>query len=243
MSAIVIASHGSERNDQARVPGAEHALRLMQTGRFSRVLSAYWKGEPHISTVMDGIPDTDITVVPFFMADGYYTRIVVPREMRLKGPVTHRGGKTIRYTMPVGSHPRIAEVIIQRAVEGGARPTDALVLLGHGTEKHRNSGDLTFRHAGAIRAKNVFSEVATVFIDQEPNMRRVFELVKTPDMIMVPVFAADGWHVSETVPEDMGIESGHLEKSGRRLRYTPAIGTHPAMADIMLALIDEATRL
>lgn len=239
MSTLIIVSHGSDRNPQARVPAAEHAKRIHESGRFKRVLVAYWKGHPHLSEILDEVKDSQVTIIPFFMADGYYTRIVIPRAMKLKGPVTRRAGQTIFYTLPVGTHPRVQEVVVQRAVDAGATSDDGLAILGHGTEKYRSSAILAEQMARRIRSEAAFKDAQAVFIDQEPNVRRVFELVQGDHIFMVPKFAADGWHVSETIPEDLQIENGTLERDGRKLTYTRAIGNHPLMAQVMLELAEQ----
>ena len=47
---------------------------------------------------------------------------------------------------------------------------------------------------------------------------------------------ADGWHVSETIPDDLGIEEGELKRDGRCLRYAAAAGTDPGVVDVILEL-------
>jgi sirohydrochlorin cobaltochelatase len=59
----------------------------------------------------------DIYVVPNFISEGYFTRTVIPRELELAGPETHRGTRTIKYCEPVGSHPRMTELLLRRAGE------------------------------------------------------------------------------------------------------------------------------
>jgi sirohydrochlorin cobaltochelatase len=52
-----------------------------------------------------------IYIVPNFISEGYFCQQVLPRELRLDGPVTHRDGKTIYYCDPVGIHPNMTRLI------------------------------------------------------------------------------------------------------------------------------------
>ena len=165
---------------------------------------------------------------------------VIPREMRLSGRVTNVDGRKVRYTPPSGAHPSLARVLVQRAMEAGATGSEALAVLGHGTPRNPNSAANTLLQAGAVRALGVFPEVTAVFIDQEPNMRKVFSMVAARDIVMVPLFIADGWHVGETIPEDMALEGVSTVRDGRTLRFARAAGTHSAVVDVLLERIQEA---
>lgn len=238
--ALVLAGHGSHLNPHSSAPVLRHAAELRRRGIFDCVLTASWKEEPSLARALDGCTATDVTIVPVFISTGYFTEQVIPREMRLDGRVTRRDGQVIRYTAPIGAHPALARVILQRAEEAGARGDEALVILGHGTPRNPASERNVFAQAEHVRAFARFPEVATVFIDQEPNMRDVLALVHCRDIVMVPLFIADGWHVGETIPGDMGIEAGELARDGRTLRYARAVGTHPAIADVIIELAEEA---
>lgn len=58
-----------------------------------------------------------IFIVPNFISEGYFCQQVLPRELRLDGAVTKRGGKTICYCDPVGIHPNMTRLLLQRADE------------------------------------------------------------------------------------------------------------------------------
>jgi len=218
----------------------EHARRLRETGRFAEVRVGLWKEEPQLSRVLDGCTTSDVTVVPVFISGGYFTNEVIPREMRLTGDVTPRDGQRIRYTDPIGSHPALAKVILQRAQEAGAQPGDALAVLGHGTPRNPQSEVNVYRQAEFVREAGSFDEVTTVFLDQEPNIRDVFDMVCAETVVVVPLFVADGWHVGETIPEDLALEGVETRRGGRRLRYAAAVGTHPSVVDVILELAEQA---
>jgi sirohydrochlorin cobaltochelatase len=86
-----------------------------------------------------------------------------------------------------------------------------------------------------------FGEVVTVFLDQEPNMRDVLALTTCETVVIVPLFIADGWHVGETIPEDLALDGPETRREGRRVRYAGAVGTHPSVVDVILELANART--
>ena len=235
-SALLLVGHGSHLNAESSDPVYAHARAIRERAVFGEVLIAFWKEEPSLSRALDGCASDAVTVVPVFMSAGYFTNEVIPREMGLGGRISSVRGKRVRYTAPVGSHPALATVIVQRALEAGAKPGDALAVLGHGTERNRDSQANIYQQTENVRRLAAFSEVVTVFMDQAPGMNEVFALTSAPQVVVVPVFIADGWHAAQTIPEELG----GLPGAGRRLRYAAAVGTHPSIAGVILELAQEA---
>jgi len=66
--------------------------------------------------------------------------------------------------------------------------------------------------------------------------------VAAKDVVMVPLFIADGWHVGETIPEELALDRGPLRGGGRTLRYAAAVGTHPLVADVIEELVTDAAQ-
>ena len=231
--ALLLVGHGSHLNADSSAPVYAHAKALRERGLFDEVLTAFWKEEPSLSRALDGCVPDDVTVVPVFMSAGYFTNEVIPREMGLSGPISCVRGKQVRYTAPVGSHPALASVIVQRAIEAGATPGDALAVLGHGTERNRQSQANIYQQTENVRVLGGFAEVVTVFMDQSPGMNDVFALTSAPDVVVVPVFIADGWHAGQTIPEELGA----LASSNRSLRYAAAVGTQDVL-DLLHALTE-----
>ena len=237
---LLLAGHGSHLNANSSAPVYAHARRIREMGRYDEVRVSFWKEEPSLSRALDGCDADEIAVVPVFISSGYFTSQVIPREMGLAGPVSCIGAKTVRYTEPIGAHPALAGVIVQRAEEAGARTGDGLAVLGHGTPRNPESERNVFLQADFVRQTGRFAEVATVFLDQEPRMQTVFDLMSAETVVMVPLFVADGWHVGETIPEDMALDGTVTRRDGRKLLYAGAAGTHPRIADVICELADEA---
>ena len=237
---LAIAAHGSHLDANSGRPLHAHAAALRAMGGFDEVRVGSWKEEPSLARGLDGCEGDDVTVVPLFISDGYFTRTVIRREMRLDGPMTRRNGGCIRYTAPVGTHPALAAVLAQRAVEAGARAADGVVVLGHGTMREPESQRAVYDQSERLAATNQFAEVTTVFLDQEPSLLRVFELTAAPRVVVVPLFIADGWHVGQTIPQEFGLGTACARADGRSLRYAAAAGTHPGVATVIAELAAEA---
>lgn len=236
MTALVLVGHGSHLNGNSSAPVFDHARELRRRGQFEEVRTGFWKEEPSLARVLDGCEAREIVVVPVFISNGYFTRTVIPREMRLDGPVTVRDGQRISYTGPVGSDPSLADVIIERAIEAGATPQDAIAVLGHGTRRDSESERNVVAMADYVRASGRFAQSKAVFLDQEPGILDLLEILTAPTVVVVPFFIADGWHVGQTIPADLALDGAETRKGGRTVRYTRPVGTHPSVADVIAGL-------
>lgn len=236
---LVLVGHGSHYNRQSSGPVFQHAARMRHRGLFDEVRVGFWKEEPSLARCLDGLESGVATVVPLFMASGYFTEQVIPREMGLGGAQTQRGALSIRYTGPIGAHPGIADLIRERAREAGADAATAVAVLGHGTPRNPNSEKTIYEQAQRVARQREFGEVVTVFLDQEPGMNRIWEFTRAHHVVVVPMFMSDGWHVEETIPDELGLSGQQSKRGDRVMSYTPAIGTHPRISGIIDALIRE----
>ncbi|CAN5341000.1 CbiX/SirB N-terminal domain-containing protein [soil metagenome] len=201
--------------------------------------------------VLDTVESEEVCVVPAFISEGYFTQQVIPRELGLAGPVTHRGGKTIRYAGPLGTFEGMPEVILERVEDllGGKEVPPgrtALVLLGHGTDLNKSSGGVIYLNAGRIRERGLYDIVAEGFLDQEPEIGEVVKRVEAENVILIPVFIAEGWHTRETIPEDLGLTGEVTVKATatgeKTIFYGAPVGTHPSMAALIAARAQETER-
>ncbi|CAN5855583.1 hypothetical protein BH23GEM3_BH23GEM3_25350 [soil metagenome] len=71
------------------------------------------------------MPQRRMVLVPFFVAEGWHTQETIPDDLGINRPavgtVTEKDGREIFYAAPVGTFPEVAEIILQRAREAGAR--------------------------------------------------------------------------------------------------------------------------
>ncbi len=247
MKALVIVGHGSHLNEDSSLPVYEHAARIRETGEYEEVVECFWKEEPSMRHVLDTVEAEDVCVVPAFISEGYFTQQVIPRELGLTGPVTHKDGKTVRYAGPLGTFEGMADVILERAgdlLEGKEVPPGrrALVLLGHGTDLNKNSGGVIYLNAERTRERDLYDLVEVGFLDQEPEIGEVVENVEAESIVLIPVFIAEGWHTRETIPEDLSLTGEVTVREDKTIYYGAPVGTHPSMADLIAARARETER-
>jgi len=264
--ALVIVGHGSHLNPGSSEPAFSHADTIRATGAFDEVREAFWKEEPSFREVLRTLESDEVFVVPLFISEGYFTEQVIPRELRLAGwgdgwesegtsaeSVTLDAedvGKVVHYCGPVGTHDSMSDVIVQRAKSvTGEEPNDemGLAVVGHGTERNENSAKAIYYHADRIRETEDFGEVKAVFMDEDPEVDDVTDFFAVPDIVVVPLFVADGFHTQEDIPEDMGITEDFregwdipAEVDGHRIWYAGAVGTEPLVADVILERASDA---
>jgi sirohydrochlorin cobaltochelatase len=86
VEALLLIGHGSARYaDAGRVLEAQ-ADALRATGRFAEVGVGFLAGAPTPAEALAALSTPTIHVVPFFMEDGYFTRVALPRALGLNSP-------------------------------------------------------------------------------------------------------------------------------------------------------------
>src|SRR5438128_2234908 len=113
-TALVLAGHGSHISPETAGLVWSHVDALRALNVADEVTAAFWKEMPSFHTVFDSLEATDITVVPLFTAQGYFTQTVIPTEMGLTGAITQRDGRIIRYTRTLSEHPYLGGIVRQR---------------------------------------------------------------------------------------------------------------------------------
>ena len=255
-SALVIAGHGSTLNPDSSAPTLEHARRIREMEIFAEVAVCFWKEEPGFSEVLRAVDSQTVFVVPNFISEGYFTRTVIPREMSLDGPTTHRGGRSIHYCEPAGNHPLMTSLLVRQAKASAPQVAPAetsLFIVGHGTQLDEKSAAAARFQAECISSGGEYAEVFPAYMEEEPFIADWHKIASRPNVVVVPFFISDGLHSYQDIPVLLGIreETGpaasqadvfqenphHLRE--RTLFYTSAIGSAPEFAEI---LIDQARR-
>lgn len=239
-------------NPDSSSPTHLHADEIRRRGLFREVACCFWKEEPNMREVYEMVESEAIYVVPNFISEGYFCQQVLPRELRLDGPVTHRDGKTIHYCDPVGIHPNMTRLLLQRADEvaaGVPRGETSLIIVGHGTNLNENSTKAIQDQVRLIRDGGYgFAEVVDAYMEEAPFVADWAKMTTAPNVVVVPFFIADGLHSFQDIPVLLGMreETGaalsdiglfhsnphHLHD--RNLYYSGAIGTEPLMAEVIL---------
>jgi len=202
-------------NPDSSAPTLAHAAEIRRRKVFVDVECAFWKEEPSLRDALflfDPESIHDVYVVPNFISEGYFTRTVVPRELELNGRTTERSiGQIWKYCEPVGSHPSMTDLLLQRAhhIAPHIDPAEtSLLIVAHGTDLNENSAAAAKREAEKIRALGRYAAVFNVYMEEPPLVSDWRKLTRTPDVVVVPFFISDGLHSYEDIPALLGITSG-----------------------------------
>lgn len=207
-TALVLAAHGSHH-----VASVNESIRALATvfaseSIFDEVLVAFHQGDPQFSQVLDATTATQVVVVPVMTSEGYYCDEVLPRELGKNARISQGTLRPV-ITRPVGTHPRLAEVVgprIQSIIESRRwRAGDvAVVLVGHGTRRNSQSRLTTEKLAAEIRTAGVCGETLFAFLDDEPLVESIGAAVTRPHVLVMPFLIGGGPHAAEDIPRRMG---------------------------------------
>jgi sirohydrochlorin cobaltochelatase len=256
-SALILVGHGSTLNPDSSAPTHRHADAIRKTNLFGEVVCAFWKEEPSMREVHYMLRSKTVYIVPVFISEGYFCQQVLPRELRVEGPITKRGDSTLFYCDPVGIHPSMTKLLLKRADEvapGVPRDQTSLVIVGHGTSLNENSRKAIEQQVALIRDGGYgFAEVVDAYMEEAPFVAKWLELTTAPHVVVVPFFIADGLHSYQDIPVLLGMESEPTaaasqnevfrhnphELHGRKLYYCNAIGTEPHLAEVILDQVND----
>lgn len=182
-------------------------------------------------------------------------------------PIQKRGEQTLIYSKPVGTHESMTEVLMARAREivqkfpfphAPKTKDTSLFIAGHGTGNNENSRVAIERQVELIAAQGIYADVHAVFMEEEPKIEAVYTLATQKNVVVVPFFISDGLHSYEDIPVMLGEPASVVqerfklgqptwrnptEKKGKRVWYTPSIGTEALMVDVILARVAESVPL
>src|SRR5437588_549058 len=133
-------------NPDSSAPTLAHAAEIRRRNIFGDVACAFWKEEPSLRDaifLIDPGAIKNVCVVPNFISEGYFTQTVIPRELELNGKITKRAnGQIWNYGEPVGNHPLMTELLVQRARDIAPDIPEnetSLLIVAHGTDLNENS--------------------------------------------------------------------------------------------------------
>ena len=264
---LVVLGHGTTMNPESARPVRQHCEELRRRGRFAKVCQAFWKQEPHVRRVLAKLTLPRVFIVPLFISEGYFSSEVIPRKLGFgTQPTQIVGPSTWYYCLPVGSHDAMTGVILARAREVvvnhpfpyAPKPADiTLFVAGHGTGRNANSRKAIERQVALIREMNLYAEVHDIFMEESPRITDCYGLATTKNIVVVPFFISDGLHAVEDIPVLLGeperlvkerLAAGQptwrnpTEKHGKRVWYSPSVGTEPLLAEVILQRVCEAAQ-
>ncbi|MEI6321993.1 MAG: CbiX/SirB N-terminal domain-containing protein [bacterium] len=251
---LILIGHGSTTNPDSSAPTRRLAEVIHTKGVFNEVRCCFWKEEPHLHDALKELESREIFIVPNFISEGYFTQTVIPRELALDGPITRHEEKLIYYCKPVGSHPSMTSVLLKRAAETAQDilPSEtSLLLVGHGTNLHRQSSDAVKLQSSLIAVLGIYAEVLPCTMEpmeDVPLVSNWADITSQQNVVVLPFFISDGLHSYQDIPvllgmrEELGPAASESEVfkhnphhlHGKNLYYGSAIGTDPMIAEVIL---------
>ena len=240
--ALVLAAHGSRSDPAANALVRRLAQAVRERRLFQEVAVAFHLGEPGFDSVLDELEAEAVTVVPVMTSAGHYADVVLPEALARN---RRHSSVRLRITPPVGSHPGIAPLVARRVSEllrehTLSRAETAVLLAGHGTQRHPASRDTTLRLAETLRRRGVASEAVAGFLDDEPSLADALAAARSDVVLVLPFLIGGGSHAGEDVARGIGLEPGELPLVGRlgraRIVVDQAIGTLPGIVDLIVDL-------
>ncbi len=220
-STLLLCAHGARG---AAGAAARHARAIGRRGLFRTVEACALYGQPRLEAVLGGIDEGPVTVLPFMMAEGYTLEKLAGRLKSCRPDA--------RLLPALGGRAAMADLLVERVRKGlraHARTLaeTALLLVGHGTMRHRSSAETALRHAAVIRDRGLFAEVAVAFLDEPP---LVAEAVAG---LVAPFIAAVGF-LTDAGTHGAGDVARLLAETGRNGVYFGPIGPDPAVVPLIL---------
>lgn len=268
---LLLLAHGSTVNTDSARPALRLAEALRAGGQFASVQACFWKQEPGLPAGIAAAQTPRVFVVPLMTGPGYFVEEVIPQALGLKDAgdpdfprVWRRGGQTLYYAHPVGSHPGLARVLLNQAravvarhpFPRAPRPGETtLVVVGHGTERSERSRRAVTEQVERLRQMGEFAEVQPAFLEIEPRVSEAPARTAHRYVVVVPLFISDGLHAAEDIPVLLGepaervqarLQAGlppwrnPTERAGKLIWYAPSVGEAPELPDLVLDRVREA---
>ncbi len=268
---LLLLAHGSTVNRASARPAEVQAAALRRSGRFAAVTACFWKQEPGLLASVDAARTPRVFVVPLMTGPGYFVEEVIPQTLGLKVAgaadfprVQQRGGRLLYYTHPVGTHPRLAELLLERARTAVAqhpfprapRPEETtLVVVGHGTERSDRSRRAVEMQVARLRERSGYAAVQPAYMEIAPRVAEAVAAAPTRWVVVVALFISDGLHAAEDIPVLLGESAERVqarlqaglapwrnptERAGKLIWYAAGLGEAPELADVILERVREA---
>jgi sirohydrochlorin cobaltochelatase len=118
-----------------------------------------------------------------------------------------------------------------------------LLIVGHGSTVNPASSTPTLMHAGTIRGRGLFAEVACCFWKEEPSLRDALFFFRDPairEVYVVPNFISEGYFTRTVIPRELELTGAETQRpNGQVWKYCEPVGNHDSMTQHLLARAHE----
>ncbi|WP_050520646.1 sirohydrochlorin chelatase [Pseudorhodobacter antarcticus] len=156
-------------------------------------------------------------IYPFFMAEGWFTKVNLPRRLAAVGC------GDVRQLAPFGTDPALVDLMV--AAAGGAGP---VLIAAHGSKVSATSSRTTYEMVAAMIARG-FGPVRAGFVEEAPFLEDLAR--EMGGGVCLPFFALRAGHVVGDVPEA-------LEAAGFDGVLCPPIGEDIGVAQLIAAALE-----
>jgi sirohydrochlorin cobaltochelatase len=241
--ALLLIGHGSIRYPDAGSAMQGHADLLRAGGHFARVETALLNGAPSVAEALARIDTATIRVVPFFMEDGYFNRVALPRALdTAHSPPAGSppaGSPQIIICPPVGVHDGMAGLIERQALHactalGVASHSTAILVVGHGSASAPGRTLALHRHASRVAATELFARVESACLEEAPFVADALHGLRSHPVVVIGFFANTGAHVRDDLPTVIAAEQAIRKDTVQAVRFHGCVADDPAMTEIIL---------
>ena len=102
----------------------------------------------------------------------------------------------------------------------------ALILAGHGSHISAETAGVVWRYVDRLRRLGVADEITACFWKEPPAFAQVLDSVAADEVVVVPVFTAQGYFTRDVLPAEMGLDGPLTRRGKRRFHLTPTVGEH-----------------
>jgi sirohydrochlorin cobaltochelatase len=246
---LILAAHGSRYEPAVNAQIRGYAESIAQTRLFEEVGVAFHQGHPTFADAVDQLHATDLIVVPVMTSAGYYSDLVLPRELQRSRRYSQ---VRLRQTIPLGLHPRMSELVNNRldatsSLHGLKREDTAIAIVGHGTLRHPGSRSSTETLAAALGGLEKWPQVFAAFIDEEPAVETVCARANHANLVVIPFLIGAGPHAVDDIPARLDLPrkgKGRLPRlgvvGGRTVLCDAPVGSDPRVVDLIVDLATAA---
>ena len=249
---IIIVGYGTRTGNLTEIL-EKQAARLRARG-IRNVYTAYFRvSSPTIQeavskAVADGC--NDILAIPYYIAEGRLTYELIPSKLGLDTG-SSRGtalidGKEVRIRMATAFNtaPALTDILVDCIADNGGDMDTGILILGHGSRDLTSSNEEIIS-LNARRLRSIgYRHVAHSFNEfVEPTIAEALKALAgegVSRIITIPLFIANGVHLGEEIPEQLGIpaysEGGEIEIGGRKISlvYTKPVEANLRLTDILV---------
>jgi len=193
---LLLAAHGERGAGADNAGVVSLAQRLASEGIAAEVVAGFIKGTPTLDDAIRALASRDVVVYPLFLADGYFTRIALPR---LIDQARHDdSGRIIKVLPPLGLEPALVDVIADEAMAAAhvreISPEEiTVVLLAHGSASDKASRAAARQLADRLHERRRVREIRVALLEETPSLAEAAKDVCGP-VVVVGLFAGEGMH-------------------------------------------------